>query len=296
MQKITPFLWFNDNAEEAMNFYVSTFKNSKVGMIRRYGDAGPGPKGSVMTSTFQINGYEFSTLNGGPIYKPTPATSFFVIFNSEKEISEAWAKLSEGAQILMPFNAYPFSEKFGWLNDKFGVSWQLHLVTKYPDTTPDVSTFLLFTGVDHGKAEEAISFYTSLFKNSSIERVERFKAEEPGVEGTVKHAAFTLNGVKFMAMDSNAPHAFTFSPGISLFISCETQEEVDMFWNKLGEGGKTNRCGWLDDKYGVTWQIVPTALGRLLGDPDPKKAGRVMQAMMQMEKLDIAGLERAAKE
>ncbi len=153
MQKITPFLWFDDKAEEAMNFYTSIFKNSKVGRVTRYGDAGPGPKGKVMSATFQLEGQEFMALNGGP--------------------------------------------------------------------------------------------------------------------------------------------HFTFTPAISFFVNCETQEEVDELWEKLSSGGKKERCGWLKDKYGVSWQIIPTALGRMLQDKDPEKSKRVMQAMLQMDKIDIKTLQQA---
>ena len=153
MQKITPFLWFNDKAVEAMNFYVSIFKNSKVGRVTRYGDAGPGPKGSVMSATFQLDGQEFFALNGGP--------------------------------------------------------------------------------------------------------------------------------------------QFSFTPAISFFVNCETQQEVDELWEKLSAGGRKDRCGWLQDKYGLSWQIIPSALGKLLQDQDPAKANRVMQAMLKMDKIDIAGLQQA---
>jgi len=153
MQKITPFLWFNDQAEEATKFYTSIFKNSKIGTVRRFGEAGPGPKGSVMTASFQLEGEEFIALNGGPL--------------------------------------------------------------------------------------------------------------------------------------------FSFTPAISFFVNCETQEEVDHFWEKLSAGGVKERCGWLKDKYGVSWQIVPSALGEMLGDKDAEKSARVMQAMLKMQKLDIAGLKHA---
>jgi predicted 3-demethylubiquinone-9 3-methyltransferase (glyoxalase superfamily) len=153
MHKITPFLWFDDQAEEAMNFYVSTFKNSHVGTITRYGDAGPGPKGSVMSATFQLEGQTFYALNGGPQY--------------------------------------------------------------------------------------------------------------------------------------------TFTPAISLFVSCETQDEVDELWAKLSAGGTPQRCGWVTDKYGLSWQIIPTMLGTLLADKDPVKSQRVMQAMLAMTKIEIDGLQRA---
>ena len=153
MQKIVPFLWFNDQAEEAMKFYVSIFKGSKVMSVARYGDAGPGPKGTVMMATFQLEGQDFYALNGGP--------------------------------------------------------------------------------------------------------------------------------------------QFAFTPAISLFVNCETQEEVDELWEKLSAGGEKSRCGWLKDKFGLSWQIIPTALGRMMTDKDPKKAQRVMKAMLQMDKIDIARLERA---
>jgi len=156
MQKITPFLWFDGNAEEAANFYISIFKNSKMGKISRYGDAGPGPKGSAMSVTFQIEGQEFFALNGGPQFKFTPAISFFV--------------------------------------------------------------------------------------------------------------------------------------------NCETQQEVDDLWEKLSAGGRTDRCGWLQDKFGLSWQIIPTVLGQLLGDKDPQRAKRAMQAMLQMTKIDIKKLQQAAAE
>jgi predicted 3-demethylubiquinone-9 3-methyltransferase (glyoxalase superfamily) len=153
MQKITPFLWFDGNAEEAMNLYVSVFKNSKVVSVTRYGEAGPGPKGTVMSATFQLEGQQFYALNGGPQYK--------------------------------------------------------------------------------------------------------------------------------------------FTPAISLFVSCETQQEVDELWNKLSAGGHKDRCGWLQDKYGLSWQIIPSVLGKMLGDTDPAKSGRVMKAMLQMDKIDIKKLKQA---
>lgn len=155
MQKITTFLWFNDQAEEAANYYVSLFKNSKIGTVSRYGESGPGPKGSVMVVTFELEGQQFMALNGGPV--------------------------------------------------------------------------------------------------------------------------------------------FQFTPAISLLVNCETQQEVDHLWDKLSAGGRKDHCGWLTDRYGVTWQIVPTVLGKLMSDPDPAKSQRVMKAMMQMDKLDIAVLEQAAR-
>lgn len=292
MQKIIPHLWFDGKAEEAANFYISIFKNSKIVSIMRYGEAGPGPEGSVMTLTFQLDRQEFMALNGGPHFTFTPAISFFVNCETKEEVNELWEKLSDGGTVLMELDKYPFGEKFGWVADRFGVSWQLNLASRKQKITP----FLMFVGEQHGKAEEAMNFYISLFNNSGIEEIERYGKGEAEPEGTVMHAAFLLNGQEFMAMDSSLEHPFTFSEAISLFVNCENQEEVDRLWEKLSEGGRKVECGWLKDKYGVSWQIVPTVLEEMLNDPDPEKSQRVMKAMLQMDKLDIEELMQAYKQ
>lgn len=287
-QKITPFLWFDDRAEEASKFYVSLFENSKVGTVMRYGEAGPLPKGSVMTVDFLIDGQEFTALNGGPHFSFTPAISLFVNCKSEQEIDRLWNKLSEGGKVLMELDKYPFSEKFGWLEDRFGVSWQLSLGSRTQKITP----FLMFVG-EHGNAEKAISYYTSLLPNSSIINIERYGAGEGQLEGAVKHAKFTLSGQEFMAIDGGPEHAFGFTPAISFLIRCDTQEEVDLLWEKLSDGGEKERCGWLKDKFGLSWQIVPTILLEMLQDEDAAKSERVMNAVLQMDKIDIEGLKHA---
>jgi predicted 3-demethylubiquinone-9 3-methyltransferase (glyoxalase superfamily) len=150
-----------------------------------------------------------------------------------------------------------------------------------------ITPFLWFDG----KAEEAMNFYTSIFKNSKTSSIRRYGEAGPGPKGSVMSAQFELDGQEFIALNGG-PH-FTFTPAISFFVNCETQEEVDEFWDKLSEGGNTNQCGWLTDKFGLTWQIVPSALGRMLQDKDPQKAARVMKAMLQMTKLDIEKLKQA---
>ncbi len=150
-----------------------------------------------------------------------------------------------------------------------------------------ITPFLWFDG----KAEEAMNFYTSIFKNSKVGRVTRYGDAGPGPKGTIMSATFQIEGQEFMAL--NGGPQFTFSPAISFFVHCETQEEVDELWGKLSEGGEKHRCGWLKDKYGLSWQIIPNALGQMLGDKDPEKSKRVMQAMLQMDKIDIQGLKQA---
>jgi len=277
MQKIRPFLWFDGKAEEAAKFYTSIFKNSEIRSI------------SQMSATFQLDGLEFIALNGGPQFKFSPATSFFVECERREELDAEWKRLSKSGTVLMELAAYPFSEKFGWVQDEFGVSWQLNLAGRKQTITP----FLMFVGEHYGKAEEAMNFYISLFKNSSVTRIERYGAGEAEAEGTVKHAKFALNGQRFMAMDSGREHPFTFTPAISFFVSCDTQEEINYFWEKLSAGGEKSRCGWLKDKFGVSWQIVPPVLGEFLNDEDEEKSERVMKAMLEMDKLDIKALRRA---
>jgi predicted 3-demethylubiquinone-9 3-methyltransferase (glyoxalase superfamily) len=150
-----------------------------------------------------------------------------------------------------------------------------------------ITPFLWFDS----QAEEAMKFYTSIFKNSKVGRVARYGAAGPGPKGTVMSATFKLEGQEFMAL--NGGPLFKFSPAISLYVTCKTQKEVDQLWAKLSAGGKTERCGWLTDKFGLSWQIIPSVLGKLLHDKDPAKSQRVMKAMLQMNKLDIEGLKRA---
>ncbi|HET7115322.1 MAG TPA: VOC family protein [Hanamia sp.] len=292
-QKIVPFLWFDDNAEEAVNFYISCFKNSKAGSISRYDEASAKasgrPEGSVLTESFQLNGQEFIALNGGPVFKFTPCISFFVTCETEEQLDALWKKLSEGGITLMELNSYPFSKKYGWVQDKFGLSWQLN----FTGDKQKINPLLMFTGNQAGNAEEAIHFYVSLFKNSEIVNIVHYQKGQGEPEGNVVHARFSLNGEEFMAMDSSIKHEFNFTPAVSFMVYCETQAEVDYFWKKLTEGGKEVECGWLEDKYGVSWQIVPTIFIKLITQPDKEKAKRVMQAMMKMKKFDIKTLEEA---
>ena len=301
MQEITPFLWFDGQAEEAVSFYVSCFRNSKAGIKTYYNEdiakVAERPEGSVMTVDFQLEGQDFIALNGNDEFPFTPAISFFVACETPEEIDRLWQKLSEGGATLMELGKYPFSEKYGWVQDKFGVSWQLILA----DRAQKIAPCLLFVGKQAGKAEEAMNLYTSLFPNSRIVSLARYTADEgpdAGPDtGKVKHAIFSLNGQEFSAMDSGMPeHAFTFTMAISFLVNCETQAEVDHFWEKLTVGGEEIECGWLTDPYGVAWQITPTVMLELLHDPDPDKTRRAMKAMMQMKKLDIQTLKQAAEQ
>jgi predicted 3-demethylubiquinone-9 3-methyltransferase (glyoxalase superfamily) len=277
-KQIYPCLWFDKNAKEAAGYYISVFKNSKI------------TSENPMVVMFDLDGQKFMALNGGPAFKPNPSISFFVTCETKEEIDSYWKKLSDGGMALMPIDKYPWSEKYGWVQDKFGISWQLNM-GKIADVGQKFCPLLMFTNKFAGKAEEAINFYTSIIKDSSIMGIARYAAGEGDVEGYIKHAQFKLGQNVFMAMDSSISHAFSFDEGISLVINCDDQAEIDFFWNKLTQGGEESMCGWLKDKYGISWQIVPTVLGKLMNDRE--KAPRVMQAFMKMKKFNIAQLENA---
>lgn len=305
MQKITSFLWFDDQAEEAVNFYCSVFKNSKTGKIARYDEAGSKaaerPVGSVMTASFQLEGQEFVALNGGSVFKFNPSISFIVNCKTASDVEDLWNKLIEGGAALMALDKYPFSEKYGWLQDKYGLSWQL--ITAMGEIKQTIIPSIMFVGNLAGKAEEAIDFYTSIFseapggKDSKVGNIFRYgPGQQPDKEGTVMFADFTLNGQWFAAMDSAHEHNFSFNEAISFVVNCETQEEVDYYWTKLSAVPASEQCGWLKDKFGLSWQIVPTVLSKYLSDADLKKSQRVMQAMLRMKKIEIASLEKAYNE
>ncbi len=289
MQKILPCLWFDTQAEEAANFYTSLFDESKITNTNYYGEAGPRPAGTVLTVNFSLAGQEFMALNGGPEYKFTPAISFFVNCATEAELDRLFEKLSQGGRIYMELGAYPFSKKFAWVGDRFGLTWQLNLAPRPQKIDP----FLMYVGEQHGKALEATEFYASLFEEARILADERLPAEAESPESTARRVTLVLAGQEFMALDGGRAHPFTFSPALSLYVSCDTQAEVDRLWDRLTLGGKQIQCGWLEDRFGVTWQIVPAILEKLLQDPDAEKANRVMLAMLKMVKLDIAALQQA---
>lgn len=287
-QKITPYLWFDKQAEEAVQFYTKTFPNSKIGSIQKQGD-------KVLLTQFFLGTQEFTALNGGPMFTFNPSISFYVVCETEAELDAIWEAMIAKGKALMPINAYPWSQKYGWLEDQYGVSWQLTL-GEIAEVGQKISPVLMFTGEQHGQAEEAMEKYTSLFEQSGINLLERYAEGEgdPAI-GTVKHAQFRLNGEILMAMDSSHMHKFSFSEAISLLVNCQGQEEVDHLWDSLlAEGGEAMRCGWLKDKYGVTWQIIPEELMQLLSDPDPGRAQRAAGAMMQMRKIEIDQLRAAA--
>ena len=290
MEKITPHLWFDNNAEEAAKFYTSIFKNSKVKNVTTLHNT---PSGTVEIFTIELLGQEFTLISAGPLFKFNPSVSFLVACNTKEEVDELWGDLSNGGMALMELGEYPFSEKYGWVQDKYGLSWQVIYVGDQKIKQRIIPT-LLFVGKQYGKAEEAMNFYASVFENARVGDILHYsKGEEPDKEGTVKHASFILEGQEFASMDSARGHNFEFNEAISFMVHCETQEEIDYYWGKLSVYPEAEQCGWLKDKYGLSWQIVPNLMDEMLKDNNEKKIERVTEAFLQMKKLNIAKLKEA---
>jgi len=290
MERITPHLWYDKEAREAAELYTSTFEGSKIKDVTTIHNT---PSGDADIVTIDLAGQEFTLLSAGPYFKFTPAVSFLVACKTKEEVDRVWAKLGEGGTALMELDAYPFSERFGWTTDRYGLSWQVMAMGDWPIRQKIIPT-LMFTGAVCGKAEEAIRFYASVFDGSSVGTIKRYgKGEEPDQEGTVRHASFELEGEELAAMDSAHAHDFTFNEAVSLMVHCDTQQEIDRYWAALSAVPAAEQCGWLKDKYGLSWQVVPTAMDRMFRDKDEKKLARVTQAFLKMKKFDIAKLEEA---
>lgn len=269
---IHPCLWFDGQAKAAAEFYCSIFENAKI------------TTDTPMVSIFELNGKKIMGLNGGPMFKVNPSISLFVVCESVEETNRVWDKLFEGGKELMAIGKYPWSERYGWLQDKFGISWQVS--TAFEDSKGyKVTPCMLFTGKAFGRAEEAIHLYQSLFKESSLANIHYYPKGDAN-EGKVTFSEFKLSGYDLIAMDGPGEHKFEFNEGVSIVVECQTQQEIDFLWDKLtAGGGEESMCGWLKDKYGVSWQIIPSILGSLMANPE--KFQRVMANVMKMRKLDI---------
>ena len=287
MKKMAVSLWFDNQAEDATKFYQGVFKHTKPGSIARYTQAGAkmsGQKeGSVMTVQENVENIEIVALNGGPLFKFNPSYSFYVGCETESEISELWSKLSPGGQVRMGLDKYPWAERYGWTTDKYGVEWQLILAP----TSKKISPAFLFTDELFGRGQEAVAFYTSIFPDSKINMMAKDEKTK-----SIMHCSFTLNGENFVLMEGAGQHGHKFNESFSIVVYCENQKEIDDYWSKLiAGGGKESQCGWLKDKFGVSWQIVPRMLPELAADP--KKADKAMAAVGQMKKFDLAALKAA---
>lgn len=288
MKDISTCLWFDNQAEEATQFYKSAFSKFQMGTVVRYtnssAEASGQPIGSVMTSSFKLEDLKIMALNGGPIFKFNPSFSFFVSCSDQAEIETLWKKLSAGGTLRMGLDKYPWATAYGWTADRFGVEWQLMLAPRAQKISPS----FLFTDALFGKGTEAVKLYTSIFPNSKIE----FESRDDNTN-TIMHCSFTLNGQGFDLMEGAGKHGHIFNESMSLVVNCDNQKEIDTYWDKLmDDGGIPSQCGWLKDKFGVSWQIVPSNIEKYANDP--VKFEKAMAVVMKMVKLDMATIEAAA--
>lgn len=297
MKPITPHLWFDKEAKEATEFYTSIFWDSKIDSVSTLKGT---PSGDADIVSFTLMGQPFMAISAGPYFKFSPAISFMVNFdplkdsNAATKIDEVWNKLVEGGQVLMEIQEYPFSKRYGWLQDKYGLSWQLILTNPEGEKRPDVIPSLLFVQEKCGLAEEAMNFYLSVFKESKLGSLVKYPAgREPDKEGSVMFADFKLLDTWFTVMDSAHEHQFEFTAAISFMVHCADQAEIDYYWEKLSAVPQAEQCGWLQDKYGVSWQIVPNRMDEMMRDGTPEQIKRLTDAFLDMKKFDLAALEAA---
>lgn len=298
---ITTHLWYDKEAREAAEFYTSIFADSKIKNITTIHDT---PSGSADIVNIELAGQNFTLISAGPYFKFTPAVSLLVLCETTEEVETLCSRFIEGGTVMMELGKYPFSDKYGWLADKYDLSWQIMLADKR-EIRQKITPTLMFTGEVAGKSEEAINFYIKVFDgslgqkrgDSKVGEIMRYgKNEEPDQAGTIKHAKFTLQGQTFAAMDSAYNHNFGFNEAVSFVVHCQDQKEIDYYWERLSAVPDSEQCGWLKDKYGLSWQIVPTVMDEMLGGKDEKRIARITQAFLKMKKFDIAELEKAYKD
>lgn len=288
--KITPHLWFDKEAREAAEFYTSLFPDSKITNITQLHDT---PSGDSDIVSFELAGQPFMAISAGPLFKFNPSISFQVQCRTKDEAQTLWERLSDQGMVLMEFGEYPWSEGYGWTQDRFGLSWQIFVLGENA-TDQKIRPHLMFVGDVYGKAEEAINFYLSVFHDARVQHIDRRgEGVEPDTPGSVLYAMFTLEGMEFATMESAYDHAFSFNEAISFMVSCDTQDEIDYYWEKLSAVPEAEQCGWLKDKYGVSWQIVPARMDEMMQTGNPEQMARVTEAFLKMKKFDIAELERA---
>ncbi len=290
MQGITPHLWFDTQAVEAAEFYVDTFPDSRVTSVMTL----PGtPSGDTDLVAFELAGQPFMAISAGPLFRFNPSVSFTVACATPEEVDRYWERLSAGGAALMELGSYPFSDRYGWTTDRYGLSWQV-MLTPDADGSQRITPTLLFVGDVCGRAGEAIETYTSVFPDSGIEQLVPYGADAGReAEGDVMYAAFRLAGQRFAAMDSALDHGFAFNEAISFLVTCDDQAELDHYADALSAVPDAEQCGWVKDRFGVSWQISPVDLDRMMTEASDEQRARVTEAFLAMKRFDLAELERA---
>lgn len=306
MQKIIPHLWFDKEATEAAAFYISIFPESQVISTTVIHNT---PSGDCDIVSFMLWGKEFMSISAGPLFTFTPATSFIVNYNpvffggatdeatqaARQSLNQAWQQLSDGGKVLMPLQEYPFSKHYGWVQDKYGVSWQLMLSNPAGEQRPPIVPSLLFTGENAGRAEEAIRFYTDVFRDAEPGNLHHYPAGmPPDKEGALMYGDCRLEDTWFAAMDSAHQHGFKFNEATSFLVTCADQQEIDYYWEKLSSVPEAEQCGWLKDKFGLSWQISSAEMETMMREGSQEQIDRITEAFMPMKKIDIAKIREAA--
>jgi predicted 3-demethylubiquinone-9 3-methyltransferase (glyoxalase superfamily) len=297
MSKITPHLWFDSQAKEAAEFYSETFPDSRVTNVTTLHNT---PTGDCDVVSFTVWGQPLMAISAGPLFTINPSISFLVNFDPASDpdaarvLDRVWAKLTDGGKELMPLGEYPFSKRYAWVADRYGVSWQLILSDPEGDDRPTIVPSLMFTGEACGKAAEARDFYIAAFGDAERgQSVPYPEGSQPDEAGTTMFSDFRLADNWLAAMDSAYDHGFGFNEAVSLIIDCADQAEIDHFWERLSAVPDAEQCGWLKDRFGVSWQVVPTAMNEMMSQGTSDQIDRVTQAFLPMKKLDLAALRAA---
>ncbi|MEW8968306.1 VOC family protein [Exiguobacterium alkaliphilum] len=289
-QSIIPCIWFEGDVEAIAEWYVSKFPDSFVDYTTKLTDT---PSGETTVVTVSLAGQFCQLLGAGPLKERNPSISYMVTFPTSEEVETLWSELIDGAEVLMPLDTYDFSERYGWLKDKHGVSWQIMHSGGMDIQT--VTPCLLFVGDVFGRAEVAMNDWISIFPDSYVleDHLIRYEATDgPELEGKLNYARFVLSGREFVAMDSAEDHQFAFNEMQSLIAFCESQAEIDDYWEKLSAVPEAEQCGWLKDRYGVSWQIVPWEMEEMLMTGTKEQLARVTEAFLPMKKIDVATLRK----
>lgn len=290
IKRIIPHLWYDKEALEAANLYVSLFENSKIVHVSTINDT---PSGDAQMVTFELAGFPFAAISAGPFFTLNPAISLMVACETREEVERLYQQLKEGAILLMPLDEYPFSKYYVWLQDKYGLNWQLMLAENALEV-PKIRPTLLFAGDSCGKAQEAMDYYASVFPETKINFVSHYsEGEAEDYRAKVNYAEIKIYGTSFIVMDHRAGGEFSFNEAFSLMVPCENQKEIDYFWDKLSFVPEAEQCGWLKDRFGVSWQITPVHIDDIFANGTPEEAKRVTEAFLKMKKFDLAALERA---
>lgn len=287
MHSIIPHLWYDKEAKEAAMFYISLFDHSSL--VNATTIEGT-PSGEAEIIRFEIAGQPFSAISAGPYFKFNPSISLMVACNSIEEVDVIWNVLSDGGLVLMALGEYPFSRKYGWIQDRFGLSWQL-IINDSLQTTQKIMPNMLFSNDSCGKAEEAVKYYVDVFKNSAVKMISKYgKGEAKSLEAKVNYSEFNLNGYNLSAMDNAFDVDFSFNEAFSFIISCDDQSEIDYYWEKLSAVPVAEQCGWLKDRFGVSWQIIPSNLDDLLLNGSQEEKKTMTEAFLKMKKINIDAL------